>query len=83
MRKDKRDDMRNEAGHRLLPKAAASAALLGALGLLQPAVAADEVKVGFVSTLSGPSASLGVDIRDAFMLAVKMNGVPFGRFRIL
>ena len=32
--------------------------------------AADKVKVGFVSTLSGPSAALGVDIRDAFQLAV-------------
>ena len=43
-----------------------------------PAVAADKVKVGFVSTLSGPSAALGVDIRDAFMLAVKLNGGKLG-----
>ena len=43
-----------------------------------PAWAADKVKVGFVSTLSGPSAALGVDIRDAFMLAVKLNGGKLG-----
>ena len=43
-----------------------------------PALAADKVKVGFVSTLSGPSAALGVDIRDAFMLAVKLNGGKLG-----
>ncbi len=73
-----RKDMRNEARNQLLPKAAVAAALLGALGLMQPATAADAVKVGFVSTLSGPSASLGVDIRDAFMLAVKMNGGKLG-----
>jgi len=60
-----------------LPSAAA-AVLAGALCALQPAMAADEVKVGFISTLSGPSASLGVDIRDAFMLAIKMNGGKLG-----
>ena len=43
-----------------------------------PAWAADKVNVGFVSTLSGPSAALGVDIRDAFMLAVKLNGGKLG-----
>ena len=40
--------------------------------------AADKVKVGFVSTLSGPSAALGIDIRDGFLLAVKMNGGKLG-----
>jgi branched-chain amino acid transport system substrate-binding protein len=43
-----------------------------------PAYPADKVTVGFISTLSGPSAALGVDIRDAFMLAVKMNGGRLG-----
>jgi branched-chain amino acid transport system substrate-binding protein len=42
------------------------------------AQAADKVKVGFVSTLSGPSAALGVDIRDGFLLAVKLNGGKLG-----
>ena len=40
--------------------------------------AADKIRVGFVSTLSGPSAALGVDIRDAFQLAVKLNGGRLG-----
>src|SRR5262245_26188585 len=43
-----------------------------------PSQAADKVKIGFISTLSGPSAALGVDIRDAFQLAVKLNGGKLG-----
>ena len=43
-----------------------------------PAVAADKVKIGFVSTLSGPSSALGIDIRDGFLLAVKLNGGKLG-----
>ena len=39
---------------------------------------ADKVKVGFISTLSGPNASIGSDIRDAFNLAVKLNGGKLG-----
>jgi branched-chain amino acid transport system substrate-binding protein len=42
------------------------------------AQAADKVKIGFISTLSGPSAALGIDIRDAFLLAVKLNGGRLG-----
>ena len=50
-----------------------------AAGLLPlPAQAADKVKIGFISTLSGPSAALGVDIRDAFLLSVKLNGGRLG-----
>ena len=40
--------------------------------------AADKVKVGFISTLSGPNASIGTDIRDAFNLALKLNGGKLG-----
>jgi branched-chain amino acid transport system substrate-binding protein len=40
--------------------------------------AADKIKVGFISTLSGPSGALGIDIRDAFNLAVKLNGGKLG-----
>jgi branched-chain amino acid transport system substrate-binding protein len=53
-------------------------ALMVAALLASPAWAADRVKVGFISTLSGPNAALGVDIRDAFNLAVKMNGGRLG-----
>jgi branched-chain amino acid transport system substrate-binding protein len=43
-----------------------------------PALAADKVKVGFISTLSGPNAAIGIDIRDAFQLAIKLNGGKLG-----
>ena len=54
------------------------AAAIAALASTSPALAADKVRVGFVSTLSGPSAALGVDIRDGFLLAVKLNGGKLG-----
>ncbi len=40
--------------------------------------AADKVKIGFLSTLSGPSAAIGLDIRDGFNLVVKNNGNKLG-----
>ena len=48
-------------------------ALACSLLLAAQVQAADKVKIGFVSTLSGPSSALGVDIRDGFLLAVKLN----------
>lgn len=39
---------------------------------------AEPVKVGFMSTLSGPAAGLGVDIRDGFQLAMKHLGGKLG-----
>ena len=56
--------------------ASLAASTLALLAL--PAFAADKVKIGFVSTLSGPSSALGVDIRDGFLLAVKLNGGKLG-----
>ena len=56
----------------------AVAAGLGIACMAAPAAAADKIKIGFISTLSGPSAALGVDIRDAFNLAVKLNGGKLG-----
>jgi branched-chain amino acid transport system substrate-binding protein len=53
-------------------------ALLLAGALLPAAHAADHVKVGLLSTLSGPGAGLGVDIRDGFTLAVKHAGGKLG-----
>ena len=38
--------------------------LIAILFFVLPAGAADRVKVGFVSTLSGPNAAIGGDIRD-------------------
>lgn len=46
--------------------------------LAAPAFAADQVKIGFVSTLSGPLSSLGLDIRDGFNLALKNNSNKIG-----
>jgi branched-chain amino acid transport system substrate-binding protein len=55
------------------------AVLLGAaLALAVSVHAADKVKIGFVGTLSGPNAAIGIDIRDAFNLAIKLNGGRLG-----
>ena len=52
-----------------------------ALVLDGPAIAADTVKIGFVSTFSGPTAVIGNDMRNAFELALdhlgrRMGGKP-------
>ncbi|MBC7637267.1 MAG: ABC transporter substrate-binding protein [Acetobacteraceae bacterium] len=56
------------------------AALASALAMPMVARAqAAPVKIGLVTTLSGPGGYLGADIRDAFMLAAdggKLGGVP-------
>ena len=57
---------------------ALAAALLLPPVLTASAHAADKIKVGFVSTLSGPGAGLGVDIRDGFNLAMKQLGGKLG-----
>ena len=62
-------------------RTAVASAALAALAL-QPALAADKVKVGMLSTLSGPGAGLGVDIRDGFNLAVKHLGGKFGNLPV-
>ncbi|MEM9499358.1 MAG: ABC transporter substrate-binding protein [Pseudomonadota bacterium] len=54
-------------------KALLAATALCAAGTL--AVAAEhmnDVKVGMITTLSGGGASLGIDVRDGFLLAIKM-----------
>jgi branched-chain amino acid transport system substrate-binding protein len=43
-----------------------------------PASAADKLKIGFISTLSGPAGALGIDIRDAVNMAIKQNGGKLG-----
>ena len=52
----------------------AAAAMLAAT----PAFGADPVKIGLLTTLSGPNAALGIDIRDAFQLAIKQEGGKLG-----
>src|SRR3546814_8310720 len=53
-------------------------ALAAALALGSTAQAADEVKIGLLSTLSGPGAGLGIDIRDGFNLALEHRGGKLG-----
>ncbi len=57
--------------------------LAGAMAfvLASPALAGDTVKIGFVSTFSGPTAVIGNDMRNSFELALdhlgrKMGGKP-------
>jgi len=50
-----------------LVAAAAASAVLG-LGAAQ----ADALKVGMITTLSGGGAGLGIDVRDGFLLALKL-----------
>jgi branched-chain amino acid transport system substrate-binding protein len=43
-----------------------------------PAAAQEKLKIGLIVTLSGPAASLGVQVRDGFNLAVKDLGGKMG-----
>ena len=36
-----------------------------------PAARGDAIKIGMISTLTGPASALGVDVRDGFLLGVK------------
>ena len=42
------------------------------------AQAASELKIGFLSTLSGPAGGIGIEIRDGFNLALKLSGGKLG-----
>ncbi|HYD67402.1 ABC transporter substrate-binding protein [Azospirillum sp.] len=56
----------------LLAAASALALLAG------PASAAETLKIGMITTLSGPGAGLGIDIRDGFALALEHLGGKLG-----
>jgi len=53
-----------------------AATAIGGILLAAAAVAAEPVKVGMITTLSGGGAGLGIDVRDGFMLAVEQAGAP-------
>jgi branched-chain amino acid transport system substrate-binding protein len=60
---------------------ALSSLALSSLALSSPALAGDTIKIGFVSTFSGPTAVIGNDMRNSFELALdhlgrKMGGKP-------
>src|SRR5689334_17606541 len=59
----------------------AGAMALSGLGYSTAALAGDTIKIGFVSTFSGPTAVIGNDMRNSFELALdhlgrKMAGKP-------
>ena len=54
------------------------AAALVAFSAPLVANAANELKIGFLSTLSGPAGGIGIEIRDGFNLAVKLAGGKLG-----
>ncbi len=51
---------------------------LAASALVTSAHAASELKIGYLSTLSGPAGGIGIEVRDGFNLALKMNGGKLG-----
>lgn len=51
---------------------------LAMAGVALPAGAETPVKIGMITTLSGPGGYLGQDIRDAFKLAIDMEGGKLG-----
>ena len=60
--------------------------LLGAIATMAaittPALSADSVKIGMITTLSGGGSALGRDIRDGFKLAVDMRGGMLGEKKV-
>lgn len=54
------------------------AILLGALGMASNVLANEELKIGMLSTLSGPGAALGNEIKDGFELALEKNNNQLG-----
>ena len=58
----------------------AATGLAAGLGLLAalPAQAQQPLKIGMITTLSGPGGYLGQDIRDAFQLAIEQEGGKLG-----
>src|SRR3984957_10237378 len=62
-------------------KTAMSALLLAPIAVAAPAFSQEAIKIGMITSLSGPGGYLGQDIRDGFRLAVelgsgKLGGVP-------
>ena len=54
------------------------AAAVAVAALSATAQSTEPVKIGLLSTLSGPGAGLGIDIRDGFQLAIKLGGGKLG-----
>ncbi len=54
------------------------AAAVSVAAMSATAQSTEPVKIGLLSTLSGPGAGLGIDIRDGFQLAIKLGGGKLG-----
>jgi branched-chain amino acid transport system substrate-binding protein len=65
--------IRNTSGSETMKKILA-AALFGCAMMAANAAFAEPVKIGVITTLSGGGAGLGIDMRDAFQLAIKQSG---------
>jgi branched-chain amino acid transport system substrate-binding protein len=67
----------------MTPRHMIKAAVVGILGMLTlTAEAQSPVRIGFVTTLSGPAAYIGQDIRDGFQLAIEVEGGKLGGFPV-
>ena len=55
----------------------AAAMVFAVLGAM-PVVGQQPLKIGLITTLSGPAGYLGADIRDAFALAIEIEGGKLG-----
>ena len=68
------------SGSKLAAMGLAAGVMAGALMVVSPgaALAQQPLKIGMITTLSGPAGYLGQDIRDAFNLAVEMGGGKLG-----
>jgi branched-chain amino acid transport system substrate-binding protein len=49
-----------------------------AAAMMVNAHAVNELKIGYLSTLSGPAGAIGVEVRDGFNLALKLAGGKLG-----
>ena len=56
------------------PLALATAVILAAV----PSQAQDKLRIGLLTTLSGPAGAIGAEIRDGFMLGIDMAGGKLG-----
>ena len=61
-----------------LHRLALAATLGGALLAASAAQAADALRIGFLTTLSGPGAVIGNEVRDGFALGIKNSGDKLG-----
>src|SRR5882672_7173829 len=59
-------------------KVAATTLLLAQIGVTAPTSAQEAVKIGIITSLSGPGGYLGQDIREGFELAIDMGGGKLG-----